>query len=212
MQKEIYIIRHGETDYNRFGMVQGSGIDSVLNDKGQNQAELFYDAYRGLAFDKVYVSALQRTHESVTHFTNHGIASEAYSGLNEISWGSHEGKVASGLDKEYYSWLIREWKTGNTQIRIREGESPDEVARRQQKVLNIISSRVNEKRILVCMHGRAMRIFLCLLLNLPLSEMDRFNHENLCLYVVRMNKDGVYELVKENCTRHLGMMEEVMRA
>ena len=35
MEKWIYIIRHGETDYNKAGMVQGSGIDSDLNDLGR---------------------------------------------------------------------------------------------------------------------------------------------------------------------------------
>ncbi|MCY7358013.1 MAG: histidine phosphatase family protein, partial [Rudanella sp.] len=32
--KRIYIIRHGETDYNRRGVVQGSGVDADLNEMG----------------------------------------------------------------------------------------------------------------------------------------------------------------------------------
>ena len=40
--KEIYIIRHGETELNRLGIVQGRGVDSDLNDTGRAQAEAFY--------------------------------------------------------------------------------------------------------------------------------------------------------------------------
>ncbi|MFT5802452.1 MAG: broad specificity phosphatase PhoE, partial [Nonlabens sp.] len=34
MQQEWYFIRHGQTDYNLRGIVQGSGIDSELNENG----------------------------------------------------------------------------------------------------------------------------------------------------------------------------------
>ena len=43
--KDIYLIRHGETDYNRLGVVQGSGIDADLNELGQRQAKAFFDHY-----------------------------------------------------------------------------------------------------------------------------------------------------------------------
>jgi len=45
LKKTIYIIRHGETDLNRLGIVQGRGMDTSLNEKGLEQAEAFYQAY-----------------------------------------------------------------------------------------------------------------------------------------------------------------------
>ena len=66
--KTIYLIRHGETDFNRQGVVQGSGVDSDLNELGQAQAEAFFQAYQHIPFDKVYTSALKRTHQSVKKF------------------------------------------------------------------------------------------------------------------------------------------------
>ena len=41
-KKTIYLIRHGETDFNRQGIVQGSGVDSDLNELGLAQAEAFF--------------------------------------------------------------------------------------------------------------------------------------------------------------------------
>jgi len=40
--KKIYVVRHGETEYNRTGVVQGSGVNSALNDNGFKQADLFF--------------------------------------------------------------------------------------------------------------------------------------------------------------------------
>jgi probable phosphoglycerate mutase len=39
LKKIIYIIRHGETELNKLGIVQGRGVDSELNDKGRDQAD-----------------------------------------------------------------------------------------------------------------------------------------------------------------------------
>ncbi|HMR56571.1 MAG TPA: histidine phosphatase family protein, partial [Cyclobacteriaceae bacterium] len=66
--KKIYLIRHGQTDFNLKGIVQGSGVDSSLNDRGRAQAEAFYETYKNIAFDKIYTSALRRTRESVIGF------------------------------------------------------------------------------------------------------------------------------------------------
>ncbi|WP_081485478.1 histidine phosphatase family protein [Bernardetia litoralis] len=41
----IYIIRHGQTEYNSLGLVQGCSIDSDLNDVGIQQTELFFQKH-----------------------------------------------------------------------------------------------------------------------------------------------------------------------
>ena len=76
-------------------MVQGSGIDAPLNELGQQQAQRFYAAYEKEPFQKVYISDLQRTYQSVEKFIQNGIPFVKLSGLNEISWGSQEGKAFS---------------------------------------------------------------------------------------------------------------------
>ena len=59
----------------------------------------------------------------------------------------------------------------------------DQMAARQRPFIDeVLRARPEEETILVCMHGRAMRVLLCQLLNYPLSCMDSFEHRNLCLY------------------------------
>ena len=47
----LYIIRHAETEYNRKGIIQGSEVDSDINDKGDIQAMSFYEYYKDINFD-----------------------------------------------------------------------------------------------------------------------------------------------------------------
>ena len=180
--KTIYLIRHGETDFNRQGIVQGSGVDSDLNELGQAQAEAFFQTYQHIPFDKVYNSALKRTHQSVKKFLAKNLTWEQHQGLNEISWGVREGKIPNNRDNQYYNVLIDSWIDGKTDMPSEGGESPADVISRQKPVIDLILSRPEEKTILIAMHGRAIRILLTLLLERPLYEMDAFDHANLCLY------------------------------
>jgi broad specificity phosphatase PhoE len=198
--KTIYIIRHGETEYNKLGLVQGSGIDASLNEVGVAQADAFYQHFQHIPFKRVYTSKLKRTHESVTHFLEAGIPWEQYEGLNEISWGTSEGKITNPENDKVYYDTIRRWADGETDLIINGGESPLAVAERQKSVLQIIDSR-DEEPILVCMHGRAMRIILCQLLNLPLQNMDLFEHRNLCLYKLQ-KLNGKWEIRVGNFVVH----------
>lgn len=180
--KTIYLIRHGETNFNRQGVVQGSGVDSDLNELGQAQAEAFFQHYQHILFDKVYTSGLKRTHQSVNKFLENNLPWEQHIGLNEISWGVREGKIPNNRDNEYYKVLIDSWIAGEINMPSEGGESPVDVIVRQKPVIDLIISRPEEETILIAMHGRAIRILLTLLLERPLNEMDTFDHVNLCLY------------------------------
>lgn len=196
-KKKLYIIRHGQTDFNKRGIVQGSGIDAPLNELGLEQALKFYNQNRHLDFDKVYVSELQRTHQSTSHFIDSGIPLQILPGLNEISWGIKEGEEVSVDTKSYYQQLTQSWSEGNLDRAIEEGESPNQVFERQKHAISHILSQRTEANVLICMHGRAMRIILSQLLNTPLVEMDQYEHTNLCLYMVEWNGSS-FELTIRN--------------
>lgn len=200
--KKIYVVRHGQTDFNLRNIVQGSGVDSDLNARGREQARAFYEAYKNVTFDKVYTSALRRTRQSVQTFIDDGLPAESLAGLNEISWGTKEGHRITPEEDEYYHYMLRQWQLGDTSLRIEGGESPDDVVRRMQPAVDHIMSKQEERTVLVCMHGRAIRILLCMLLNYPLRSMDSFDHENLCLY--QLHHNGMFfTLDLYNDTRHL---------
>lgn len=182
--------------------MQGSGVDSSLNDKGKAQGRAFYEAYRHIKFDKIYTSVLKRTRETVADFINDGIPVEALKGLNEISWGKKEGQPITPEEDQYYHHMLSEWQRGDTSLRIEGGESPDDVVKRMKPAVDHILSHTEEQNILICMHGRAIRILLCHLLNYPLKSMDMFEHENCCLYILNYS-GSMFSVELYNSTAHL---------
>ena len=188
--KNLFIVRHGQTDYNKRKMVQGSGIDAPLNEEGKRQAENFYDAFKDYPFDKIYVSSLLRTKQSVEKFIADGIPYDRLSGLNEISWGDQEGKPFDEASHENYLQITKAWQQGDYEQRVGGGETPIEVMNRQKEAFQHILRNIAEKEVLICMHGRAMRILLCWLLNYPLKNMDYFTHDNLCYYQLNFRESS----------------------
>ncbi|WP_257668196.1 histidine phosphatase family protein [Parapedobacter tibetensis] len=187
MEKSLYIIRHGQTDLNLKGIVQGKGIDSPLNEMGRKQAEAFYEYYKDVPFDKIYTSTLLRTHQTVAPFLQDGLPFEQLEGLDEIGWGIYEGEEQTPEVMQGFLGLIARWSNGELDARVAGGETPNQVLARQRQALSHILSKQNEENVLVCMHGRAMRMFLCLLINRDVTQMDDFPHTNTSLYKVLYN-------------------------
>jgi len=181
-------------------MVQGRGVDAPLNETGIKQAQKVYDHLREVPFDVVYTSALIRTHQTAKGFIEAGIPHKIHDGLDEISWGNQEGAVATLEAKNLYSETVKGWQEGKLHLNVGGGENPVEVMERQKLAMKEIMAFDGET-ILVCMHGRAMRILLCWLLNYPLSRMDGFLHDNCAYYKLFYN--GTFRIDEYNQKDHL---------
>jgi probable phosphoglycerate mutase len=65
-----------------------------------------------------------------------------------------------------------------------------------------------EETILVCMHGRALRVMLCHLTNVPVCNMDDFPHTNTALYKLEYS-DNEFAIVDHYNVKHLeGLLDE----
>jgi probable phosphoglycerate mutase len=176
-------------------------VDTALNETGIWQSDMFYNSYKNHPFDIVFTSALKRSQQSVKGFIAMGIPHIILPELNEISWGDFEGKPQSEQQKALYWNMIQLWNSGVLDAKIPNGESPLEMQGRQKKALQLMLE-TDAENILVCMHGRAMKSFLCLLLGVPLTQMEEFPHANLCLY--QLEYDGFsFSLVRRNDIEHL---------
>ena len=200
--KEIYIIRHGETELNRQGIVQGRGVNSDLNDLGRAQAEAFYQKYKDIPFDKIYTSDLKRTLQTVQKFIDAKLPWEKLSGLDELAWGVLEGKPNTEDAREAFREMLQSWENGDYTAHFEGGESVQDVYERLKQPMEVLMTRPEEKTVLLCMHGRAMRVFLCLLLGKPLSLMTEFPHQNTVLYKMGF-EDGKFTVLEFNSAVHL---------
>lgn len=177
-------------------------MDTNLNDDGRLQANMFYNAYKNVPFNKIYISELRRTQQSIQQFIDADIPYEKLSGLDELAWGIHEGQPSTPQTKSAFMKLMRDWTSGNLDAKFDKGESPNEVLQRQKEALKVIMSKPEEENVLICMHGRAMRLFLCLLTDKPLTKMEEFPHQNLVLY--KVTYDGnMFEIADFNNAIHL---------
>lgn len=177
----IYIVRHGETDYNLKGIVQGRGVNSSLNATGRKQAKAFFKAYGEIPFDVVYTSSLNRTHETMQAFISSGLAHVADPAIDEIDWGIYEGIEHHPEMHERYLAIIEQWRQTETSIKIDGGESADDLMERVRPFVDRIRES-GHRTSLICSHGRTIRVLLCAMTGTPLHRMDDFPHGNTALY------------------------------
>ena len=201
MRKDIYIIRHGETDYNKSGIIQGGGVNSDLNEKGRNQAGAFYDMYKDIPFDVAYASDLKRSQQTIAPFINAGLTQKILPEIREMSWGIFEGKSSLSWMKEKYEYMLVEWDKGNYDARLEEGESATELLHRVDIFIEEIKKSTASK-ILVCTHGRTLRCIVARLKEQHLREMENVKHNNVGLFQVKIENDEL-SFVKENDIEHL---------
>lgn len=207
MEKTLYFIRHGQTDLNLRGIVQGRGVNSPLNETGLKQSQAFYNAYKDVPFDKIYTSTLLRTHQTVAPFLDDGIPMEKLKGLDEISWGIYEGQEQSDNILSGFQDLVLAWKDNQLDQAVDQGESPNQLVLRQKEAIDYILGKPEEENILICMHGRALRIMLCHLTDVPVCQMDDFPHTNTALYVL-VYQDGKFRVLEYYNTKHLDDIDE----
>jgi probable phosphoglycerate mutase len=207
MEKLIYILRHGQTDYNLQGIVQGGGVDTSLNDTGRKQAQAFHEAYKHIPFEAVITSRLKRTHQTVAAFIDAGLPWTQMAELNEMGWGDHEGKPSSPEMRHEYREVMTAWEAGDYTAAMPNGETAAALGVRLTQFIEHLRARP-ESHLLVCSHGRSMRGLMCLLTERPLSAMGQFSHANTGLWIVRQRADGDFELLAENDTRHLLHFED----
>ncbi|MCS7078047.1 MAG: histidine phosphatase family protein [Bacteroidia bacterium] len=199
----LYIIRHAETDLNKNGIIQGGGIDAEINEHGRWQAERLWQKYKHIPFEAVYCSTLKRTQQTVEYFIQKSPWVEHLPELNEISWGILEGRLPNQESIDQYNNLIKEWQRGNLNAKINGGESALSVQERLKKALKKIHYNHAKGNILICTHGRALRILLSTLFNYDLGKMDLFfTHQNTCLNHVIFT-GSAYIAIKINDISHL---------
>ncbi len=95
----IYLIRHGETDWNLHGKLQGD-TDNPLNSTGKRQALENAARLRGVDVDHIYSSGLKRAIQTAEVFAVRAPVTSLEQ-LNERSRGVYEGRIADEVEKEF---------------------------------------------------------------------------------------------------------------
>ncbi|WP_167549477.1 histidine phosphatase family protein [Thioalkalivibrio sp. ALJ1] len=95
----IYLVRHGQTDWNKEGRLQGD-TDNSLNATGRSQAYANAEALANVQVDHIYPSGLARAIETAEVFAARAPITPLTM-LNERSRGKYEGEVAEEVADEF---------------------------------------------------------------------------------------------------------------
>lgn len=200
--QRIYLIRHGETDYNRQNIVQGGGVDSDLNALGRKQAAAFHAMYSQVPFTAVYATGLKRTRQTLAPFAAQGYNIQQEPRLNEMGWGVLEGATHDQRVEGIFQEALKAWAEGDLDFTVPGGESPIQVRDRAVAAVRDIVLAHPEGNLLICTHGRTMRILLAELLGYGLTRMQWFKHANTALNLL-VRSDTMLNLHTVNDTTHL---------
>ena len=91
----IYFVRHGETDFNLYGISQGQ-LQTSLNSTGLKQAEKIAKKLKSIKFDLIFCSPLIRAKQTAEEINKyHKLRIKYDSRLMEVSKGILEGQKNS---------------------------------------------------------------------------------------------------------------------
>lgn len=172
----IYLVRHGETEWNVAGRLQGHG-DSSLTEKGRSQARFLGKKLAKIQFDAVYSSDLGRARETAELIIlSKKLAVQTTLALRERSFGDHEGMTVDH-HRELIRELLEKFETLTDEEKYRfkynnYQESDQELAGRLATYLREISVTNSGKTVLMVSHGGIIRAFLIVLGFGAYSELD----------------------------------------
>ncbi|MCX7975779.1 MAG: histidine phosphatase family protein [Bellilinea sp.] len=164
---ELWLVRHGQTDWNVEGRYQGQA-DMPLNEIGLKQARELAIKISEIDFEAVYSSDLQRaltTAQILARDKQVNIDRR----LREIHQGEWEGQLFSVI-RQRYADFFQSREQNPLESRPPGGESLQEVAERVKACVDEIAKRHQGKRILVVSHGLAIATLIAAAKGLPLSH------------------------------------------
>ena len=167
---KFYLVRHGETDWNKQGRFQGQS-DTELNRNGLAQARATARMARGWNLSAIYSSPLSRTMQVAEEFSRQlGLPITAEEGLKELALGELEGiegeEMRAGWPEVYNTW-----RDNPATLVMPGGESLAELQERSwQVILNLEQSHANGDNLALISHNFAIRAICGRLLGMPLSN------------------------------------------
>lgn len=201
----FYFVRHGETEHNRRGVIQGRGVDTALNDTGRAQSRALAQRLQSVSVDALYASTLKRAKQTADILARpHEPLSRTYlRDLREMDWGVFEGEPPSEERDASMGAVRSDWQQGQYERAIDGGESIRDVQARAQAALRHIVAREAGRTALVVTHGRYLRVLLATLLDdYGLEHMQELGHSNTCVNRVVFD-EGQFRADLLNCTAHL---------
>ncbi|MFF5991676.1 histidine phosphatase family protein [Prauserella flavalba] len=191
--RRLVLWRHGETDYNAAGRMQGH-IDSALTEVGWNQARFAALALARFEPDLVIASDLRRATDTAAVLTDAiGVPLRIDKRLRETHLGDWQGMTGAEVDAQAPGERDR-WRTDATWAPPG-GESRIDVAERAREVVtDLLRDDDEHETVLLAAHGGLILALTAHLLGLPVALWPSLGGISNCHWVELGRRNGVWRL------------------
>lgn len=197
-----YLIRHGETSWNKDNRIQG-WTDISLSELGLKQAFVLAQALKDIPIHYVYSSDLMRAHQTAQAYesmTGKKAIKDAL--LREIHFGQWEGKTWQEIideNKDAYGSGLYDNPDSRTHL----GESMNMFKKRAASHFRSIIERHPFDHVALFTHGGNIRMIILEILNQDIDFKNHIQIDNASITVIDKNHEGKLVIVSINDTTHL---------
>jgi broad specificity phosphatase PhoE len=206
-KRTIFLVRHGETEFNRLGVFRGR-FEVELNSGGRKQAGEIAEALRGEGIEFLLASPLGRATETAAIIARElGIEYRVDEAFNNINLGSWQGVPKERVMKDYPD-LWKRWTAEPERMRVPGGETVEEVRERAFRRLEALVGEEGGNFGIVT-HRSVLKGLAASILNVPPPWFWKFYMDNAAFSVFEHDASG-FVLTRWNSNAHLSeMVEEV---
>ena len=190
---KVYLIRHGETDFNKQRKLQGQ-CDIELNEYGRKLARMTAQGLKDVAFDVVYTSPLKRAKETAQIIIGERKTSVIEEPrIQEISFGDYEGLCCQGENFNIPDKSFRNFFDLPAEYNVPpNGEAFEEIIKRTGEFWRelIQKEELADKTVLVSTHGCALKAILANINPVPIENFWGTGvHKNCAVTIVDVTEN-----------------------
>ena len=194
---KVFLVRHGETDHNATGVLQGYG-PVPLNARGRQQAALVAERLKTVRPLVLYSSDILRARQTATVISEQlQLPVQFCEGLREWHVGSWTGKPV-----EDYNANLEALGAHPVTYVPEGGESQIQTQERMVAQMQVFLEQHADETILCVSHGKAIDLLARHILRLDVMEAPAYRIMNTSVNIVDVH-DGAWEVVTLNEIRHL---------
>lgn len=198
----VYLVRHGETEWNREQRSQGYN-DIELSDIGRLQAHALANRLKNDNIDMFFSSSLKRAYETASLIAKDKDTDVVkHKEFMEVCMGKWEGLTWSEI-KEKYPDVSSIWRQSPHLAKIPNAESLIKVRERSMGKLMEILNENPDKNILVVSHGITIKTMICAIMGIDISNIHKIRQDNTAVNIFKFSKSG-FETLLLNDAHHLG--------
>lgn len=196
---EIYIVRHGETLWNKDKRLQGH-TDIVLNDYGRELARKTGDALMNTKIDVIYSSPLQRAYETAALIrSGRSIEIRTDDRLMELNFGCYEGQNFPELIQNKDLTFQYFFKQPELYVPAPDGETLEHLIARagnfMQEVIEPLAASC--ERVMIVAHGALNKAIMCYIKKHGTEHFWSGGLQQNCNVIIVDYMDGRYTIIDE---------------